>query len=103
MKSQAHHLAACSATITLPHAYSQIPFLNAVPNTLTNNRTSYDTSTKQHWLSVYRSKLKARFLLKDHGKTVGNTRIHNAMEEQKRVCDAVDHMIQSLQQAEVGQ
>eukprot|EP00522_Entomoneis_paludosa_P008562 CAMPEP_0172439480 /NCGR_PEP_ID=MMETSP1065-20121228/457_1 /TAXON_ID=265537 /ORGANISM="Amphiprora paludosa, Strain CCMP125" /LENGTH=198 /DNA_ID=CAMNT_0013188167 /DNA_START=25 /DNA_END=621 /DNA_ORIENTATION=+ len=27
--------------------------------------TSYDTSTKQHWLSLYKGKFQARFLLKD--------------------------------------
>ena len=51
-------------------------------------RTSYDAVTKQHWLSVYRGKLKTRFLLKDS--------LTDAATVEDLITRAVDAMIAKL-------
>lgn len=65
-------------------------------------RTSYDASTKQHWLSVYRPKFNAKYLLKQgrpapgkaqmmsHGAHV-NGRANQTAERQIKA--AVDQMV----------
>jgi hypothetical protein len=62
------------------------------------NRTSYEAATQQHWLSVYRQKLLARFLLKDASKSPRNTHyryiVSTKTELEIRV--AVDRMIEEL-------
>ena len=54
----------------------------------TFHRTSYDAVTKQHWLSVYRGKLKTRFLLKDS--------LTDAATVEDLIARAVDAMIAKL-------
>lgn len=53
-----------------------------------DNRTSFDAVTKQHWLSVYRGKLKTRFLLKDS--------LTDAATVEDLIARAVDAMIAKL-------
>ena len=64
----------------------------AMPNdyvrTYLCNRTSFDAVTKQHWLSVYRGKLKTRFLLKDS--------LTDAATVEDLIARAVDAMIAKL-------
>ena len=62
--------------------------------------TSYDTAKKQHWLSVYRQKLAVRFLLKDHGKCMNTTKVHDATKSEAKIKAAVDQMILSVNQIE---
>ena len=62
--------------------------------------TSYDTVRKQHWLSVYHQKLAVRFLLKDHGKCMNTTKVHDATKSERRIKAAVDQMILSVNQLE---
>ena len=61
------------------------------------SRTSYDTATKQHFLSVYRQKLLGRFLLKDTSITTNRpmsaTESSNAEQQLREV---VDKMIATL-------
>lgn len=39
-------------------------------------RTSYDSSTKKHWLSVYRQKFNAKYLLTEsHREELGKSRV----------------------------
>ncbi|CAJ1949510.1 unnamed protein product [Cylindrotheca closterium] len=61
--------------------------------------TSYDSSKKQHWLSVYRHKLAVRFLLKDNGQLTGQTD-SNRMSSQ--IHAAVDQMLHSIDRAEAN-
>jgi hypothetical protein len=63
-------------------------------------RTSYDAGTKQHWLSVYRQKLAVRILLKDHGKCMDSTKVHDSTRSEKKIQEAVDRMISSVNQLE---
>jgi len=62
-------------------------------------RTSYDTGTKQHWLSVYRQKLLGRFLLRDTSMKKSQTfaQIESSEQEIRRV---VDQMIATLSEAD---
>lgn len=62
--------------------------------------TSYDASTKQHWLSVYRKKLAVKFLLKDHGQYRETTMIHDSIHIQRAIHAAVDQMVISINRAE---
>ena len=62
--------------------------------------TSYDTTTKQHWLSIYHSTLAVRFLLKDHGKCMSMTKVHDATKSERKIKAAVDQMISSVNQLE---
>jgi hypothetical protein len=64
------------------------------------SRTSYDSSKKQHWLSVYRQKLAVRFLLKDHGLAMGKNNVHDSIRAEKDIRLAVDRMVQTVNQAE---
>jgi hypothetical protein len=54
-------------------------------------RTSYDVATKQHWLSVYRRKLKSRFLLKDSSKKTNDPKKVN-----RKISGAVKKLIAAL-------
>lgn len=62
--------------------------------------TSYDSSRKQHWLSVYRNKLAVRFLLKDHGQLVERTGLPHAQRMTSQIYTAVDQMVHAVKQAE---
>jgi hypothetical protein len=86
-----------------------------------SHRTSYDASTRQHWLSVYRSKIKLRFLVKDSTTTAATsssssndrmepsyhhhsspkvttykTAFAEAEKANDRIRAVVDHMIETL-------
>lgn len=65
-------------------------------------RTSYDSSKKQHWLSVYRHKLAVRFLLKDNGQLVARTGQADSKRMSSQIHAAVDQMIYSIDQAEAS-
>jgi hypothetical protein len=58
-------------------------------------RTSYDATTKKYWLSIYRRKLTATFLMKDYGKRVG-TKVQDAALSEKRIIRAINQMITSV-------
>ena len=62
--------------------------------------TSYDASRKQHWLSVYRQKLAVKFLLKDHGRNMETTSIHDSTAMERAIHSAVDQMVWSINKAE---
>jgi hypothetical protein len=72
-------------------------------------RTSYDASTKQHWISVYRSRMKLRFLVKDRTMiepddrnnrypkvTTYKTALAEAELANERIRLVVDHMIHTI-------
>ena len=66
------------------------------------DRTSYDASRRQHWLSVYRHKFNGRFLLKQgQPKAAGISR--NQLASQMKCVDTqiravVDQLIRQLPQ-----
>ena len=62
--------------------------------------TSYDASSKEHWVSVYRQKLAVRFLLKDHGRNMETTSIHDSTAMERAIHSAVDQMVWSINQTE---
>ena len=62
-------------------------------------RTYYDTSTKQHWLSLYRGKLSGRFLLKDTTAHIPGTRLETI---ERGIQATVDQMIQTLAESDVA-
>ncbi len=62
-------------------------------------RTSYDSSRKQHWLSVYRQKLAVQFLLKDHGRSMKTTNAHDSSRNKREIQLAVDRMVHAINQA----
>ena len=64
-------------------------------------RTSYDSSRKQHWLSVYRNKLAVRFLLKDHGQTM-KKRLHDSQQTETQIFQALDQMISAVNQMDAA-
>lgn len=82
------------------------------------HRTSFDTATKQHWLSVYRQKVLARFLLKQDSTTVplqttssvlfaanaatgpGLLQEAATLTTESQIRLAVDRMIEALEEAE---
>ena len=77
--------------------------------------TSYDSEKRQHWLSVYRSKLAVRFLLKDHDDAAQRLQEHQQQWQAppsvasvqefhassiQRIQHAVDEMIRSVESIE---
>eukprot|EP00526_Cylindrotheca_closterium_P020526 CAMPEP_0113617050 /NCGR_PEP_ID=MMETSP0017_2-20120614/8567_1 /TAXON_ID=2856 /ORGANISM="Cylindrotheca closterium" /LENGTH=212 /DNA_ID=CAMNT_0000526407 /DNA_START=45 /DNA_END=684 /DNA_ORIENTATION=+ /assembly_acc=CAM_ASM_000147 len=62
--------------------------------------TSYDSSKKQHWLSVYRHKLAVRFLLKDNGQLVDRSGTSDSKRMSSQIHAAVDQMVYAVDQAE---
>jgi hypothetical protein len=62
----------------------------------TVRRTSYDASTREHWLSVYRKKLKGRFLLKDASSDTLHT-IASLAQAEERVRHGVEQLIVALE------
>lgn len=62
-------------------------------------RTSYDSATQHHWLSIYRHKLLARFLLKDASKSPRNTHYRYVVSSQseQEIRAAVERMIETLE------
>lgn len=63
--------------------------------------TSYDSSRKQHWLSIYRQKLAVRFLLKDHGgQYLKTTEAINSADPNRMIRMAVDQLIATVDQVE---
>jgi hypothetical protein len=62
--------------------------------------TSYDSSKKQHWLSIYKGKLAVRFLLKDHGgQYLKTTEAINASDPNRMIELAVDQLISSVERS----
>lgn len=64
-----------------------------------DDRTSYDSLRKQHWLSVYRNNLAVRLLLKDHGHTMSRN-IHDSNQTETQILKAVDQLISAVIQTE---
>ena len=77
-----------------------IPFFFSVFPSFFSFRTSYDAARKQHWLSVYRHNLAVRFLLKDHGRSVERTQVHDSSANDRIIHAAVDQMILAVNQME---
>jgi len=69
-------------------------------------RTSYDSSTKQHWLSVSRQKLHGRFLLKgarSSDSTNASTYTTASSEQaEERVKNSVNQLIVALSEMETS-
>mmetsp|Transcript_28648 Transcript_28648/g.40214 ORF Transcript_28648/g.40214 Transcript_28648/m.40214 type:complete len:180 (-) Transcript_28648:627-1166(-) len=60
--------------------------------------TSYDSATKQHWLTLSRESLAGKFLLRDNTKAPSETTTLEATEEQ--VHSAVDKMVKIVNDME---
>jgi hypothetical protein len=62
-------------------------------------RTSYDSSRRQHWLSVYQQSLAVRFLLKDNCRSMSTTNADDSSDSKKEIQLAVDQMVKAINQA----